>query len=322
MKKLLNRTSLLIICVWALSVSVSAVKMLIPVGQVVGLELCDNTVTVTSFDEELGTVAKQAGLQVGDRITQVNGYAVHNAEDIRYALDRSDGTVEMTVIRNRKEDTIRFAPSITSEGPKLGIYLKQGVTGVGTVTWYDPESGKFGTLGHGVNNPRGDLLKMVSGTAYKASVVSVRRGACGDPGQLMGALKDSKPLGVLYKNCAQGVFGKTESGWSGEKLPVGTVKDVKTGKATIRSTVQGDTVREYSVEILKVYPNDSASGRNILLQITDERLLNTTGGIVQGMSGSPIIQDGKLVGAVTHVLVNDPTTGYGIFIENMLDAAA
>ena len=322
MKKLLSRTSILIICVWVLSLSVSAVKMLIPVGQVVGLELCDNTVTISSFDEKFGDAAKQAGLQVGDRITQVNGYSVHTAEDIRYALDRCDGTVEMTVVRNRKESTVRFAPGVTEEGPKLGIYLKQGVTGVGTVTWYDPDSGKFGTLGHGVNNPRGELLKMVSGTAYQASVVSVRKGACGEPGQLMGALKDSKPLGILYKNCTQGVFGKTETGWSGEKLPVGTAKDVKTGKATIRSTVEGDTVREYSVEILKVYPNAAASGRNILLQITDERLLNTTGGIVQGMSGSPIIQDGKLVGAVTHVLVNDPTTGYGIFIENMLDAAA
>ncbi len=322
MKKLLSRTSILIICVWVLSLSVSAVKMLIPVGQVVGLELCDNTVTISSFDEKFGDAAKQAGLQVGDRITQVNGYSVHTAEDIRYALDRCDGTVEMTVVRNRKESTVRFAPGVTEEGPKLGIYLKQGVTGVGTVTWYDPDSGKFGTLGHGVNNPRGELLKMVSGTAYQASVVSVRKGACGEPGQLMGALKDSKPLGILYKNCTQGVFGKTETGWSGEKLPVGTVKDVKAGPAIIRSTVQGDTVREYSVEILKVYPNATASGRNILLQITDERLLNTTGGIVQGMSGSPIIQDGKLVGAVTHVLVNDPTTGYGIFIENMLDAAA
>ena len=322
MKKLLSRTSILIICVWVLSLSVSAVKMLIPVGQVVGLELCDNTVTISSFDEKLGDAAKQAGLQVGDRITQVNGYSVHTAEDIRYALDRCDGTVEMTVVRNRKESIVRFAPGVTEEGPKLGIYLKQGVTGVGTVTWYDPDSGKFGTLGHGVNNPRGELLKMVSGTAYQASVVSVRKGACGEPGQLMGALKDSKPLGILYKNCTQGVFGKTEAGWSGEKLPVGTVKDVKAGPAIIRSTVQGDTVREYSVEILKVYPNAAASGRNILLQITDERLLNTTGGIVQGMSGSPIIQDGKLVGAVTHVLVNDPTTGYGIFIENMLDAAA
>ena len=322
MKKILNRTSLFIICVWVLSVSASAVKMLIPVGQVVGLELCDNTVTISSFDEELGASAKGAGLQVGDRITEVNGHAIHTAEDIRYALDRCDGAVEMTVIRNRKSDTVRFAPSITKDGPKLGLYLKQGVTGVGTVTWYDPDTGKFGTLGHGVNNARGELLKMVSGSAYKATVVSVRKGACGEPGQLMGALKDAKPLGTLYKNCIQGVFGQTDTGWSGEPLPVGTIKDVKTGAAVIRSTVQGDVPQEYSVEILKVYPNGGASGRNILLHITDQRLLNATGGIVQGMSGSPIIQDGKLVGAVTHVLVNDPTTGYGIFIENMLDAAA
>ena len=310
------------ICVWLLTVSVSAVKMLIPVGQVVGLELCDNTVTVSSFDEELGVAAQQAGLQVGDRIKQVNGYAIHTAEDIRYALNHSDGSVEMTVVRNRKENTVRFAPKVTKDGPKLGIYLKQGVTGVGTVTWYDPDTGKFGTLGHGVNNPRGELLKLVSGSAYKASVVSVRKGTCGEPGQLMGALKDAKPLGVLYKNCAQGVFGKTETGWSGEPLPIGTAKDVKVGPAVIRSTVQGDTAQEYSVEILKVYPNAAASGRNILLHITDKELLDATGGIVQGMSGSPIIQDGKLIGAVTHVLVNDPTTGYGIFIENMLDAAA
>ena len=322
MKRFLSRASILIVCVWVLSISVSAVKMLIPVGQVVGLELQDNSVTIASFDEALGTVAQKAGLKKGDRITKINGHPVQSAEDIRYALDRCDGTVAVTVLRNRKESTVRFAPGVTEDGPKLGVYLKQGVTGVGTVTWYDPETGLFGTLGHGVNNPRGELVKMASGTAYKASVVSVRRGECGEPGQLMGALKEAKPVGILYKNCVQGVFGKTQSGWSGEKLPVGTVKDVKTGEAKIRSTVQGDTPREYSVEILKVYPNAASAGRNILLRITDERLLNTTGGIVQGMSGSPIIQDGKLVGAVTHVLVNDPTTGYGIFIENMLDAAA
>jgi stage IV sporulation protein B len=322
MKRFLSRASILIVCVWVLSISVSAVKMLIPVGQVVGLELQDNSVTIASFDEALGTVAQKAGLKKGDRITKINGHPVQSAEDIRYALDRCDGTVAVTVLRNRKESTVRFAPGVTEDGPKLGVYLKQGVTGVGTVTWYDPETGLFGTLGHGVNNPRGELVKMASGTAYKASVVSVRRGECGEPGQLMGALKEAKPVGILYKNCVQGVFGKTQSGWSGEKLPVGTVKDVKTGEAKIRSTVQGDTPREYSVEILKVYPNAASAGRNILLRITDERLLNTTGGIVQGMSGSPIIQDGKLIGAVTHVLVNDPTMGYGIFIENMLDAAA
>ena len=322
MKKFLNRTGILVICAWLLTVSVSAAQMLVPGGQVVGLELGDNTVTVAAFDENLGPAAQQAGLRVGDRILSVNGQSVHTAADVRYALDRSDGTVEMTVVRNKKSATVRLTPSITREGPKLGIYLKQGVTGVGTVTWYDPDSKKFGTLGHGVNNARGELLNMVSGTAYNATVVSVRNGACGDPGQLMGALKDAEPVGTLYKNTNRGVFGTTSSGWTGEPLPVGTAKDVQAGPATIRSTVQGDKVQEYSVEILKVYPNAGATGRNILLHITDPALLETTGGIVQGMSGSPIIQNGKLIGAVTHVLVNDPTTGYGIFIENMLNAAA
>jgi len=322
MKKLLNRTGLYIICAWLLAFSVSAAQTLIPVGQLVGLELGDNSVTVAAFDKSLGITAQKAGLKVGDRILAVNGQTIHTADDIRHALDGSVGAVEMTVMRNKKTNTIRFEPSITDSGRKLGVYLKQGVTGVGTVTWYDPDSGKFGTLGHGVNNSHGELLKMVDGTAYRATVLSVRKGVCGEPGQLMGALKESTPMGKLYKNTNQGVFGKTQSGWTGESLPVGTAKDVKTGPAVIRSTIQGDTVQEYSVEILKVYPNASASGRNILLHITDPALLQTTGGIVQGMSGSPIIQDGKLVGAVTHVLVNDPTTGYGIFIENMLDAAA
>ena len=322
MRKILNRTGVFTLCLWLMAVSANAAQMLIPVGHVVGLELADNTVTVASFDETLGGAAQEAGLKVGDRILSVNGQTINTADDVRYALDRADGAVEMTVQRNKKSDTLRIEPTVTKDGPKLGIYLKQGVTGVGTVTWYDPDSKKFGTLGHGVNNARGELLNMVSGSAYKAAVVSVRKGTCGTPGQLMGTLKEAEPIGTLYKNTNRGVFGTTQSGWTGEALPVAASADVKTGPAVIRSTVQGDKVQEYSVEILKVYPNAGASGRNMLLHITDPALLEATGGIVQGMSGSPIIQDGKLIGAVTHVLVNDPTTGYGIFIENMLDAAA
>ena len=322
MKKLMRHTGLLVMVLWLTAVSANAARMLIPVGEVVGLELADNTVTVAAFDENLGSAAQDAGLQVGDRILTVNGRAVRTATDVKYALDRSEGAVEITVMRNKKSASIRMVPSVTQDGPKLGIYLKQGVTGVGTVTWYDPDTGRFGTLGHGVNSARGELLNMVSGTAYKATVVSVRKGTCGNPGQLMGALKDAEPVGSLYKNTSRGVFGTATSGWAGKALPVGSGKDVKTGPATIRSTVEGDSVQEYSVEILKVYPNANPSGRNMLLRITDPALLETTGGIVQGMSGSPIIQDGKLIGAVTHVLVNDPTMGYGIFIENMLDAAA
>ena len=321
MKNFLNRTGLFLILICCLCVAVNA-QSLVPGGQVIGLELGDNTVTVAAFDEALGADAKQAGLKVGDQILSVNGKPVHTAADVRYALERSEGVVEVKVQRNKKSNTLRFTPAVTADGPKLGVFLKQGVTGIGTVTWYDPDTGKFGTLGHGVNNPRGELLNMVSGSAYQASVVSVRKGACGNPGQLMGTLQDAEPIGSLYKNTSRGIFGITDKGWSGDLMPLGSAKDVRTGAATIRSTVQGNSVQEYSVEILKVYPNTGATGRNILLKITDPQLLNISGGIVQGMSGSPIIQDGKLVGAVTHVLVNDPTTGYGIFIENMLDAAA
>ena len=322
MKKLLSRTPIFILFVWLLTVSASAARMLIPVGQVVALELADNTVTVAAFDEALGEAARQAGVKVGDQILTVNGRSVQSAEDVRYTLDRADGPVELTVLRNKKSAKIQITPILTEEGPKLGVYLKQGVTGVGTVTWYDPDTKKFGTLGHGVNNPKGELLRLTSGSAYNATVVSVRKGVCGKPGQLMGTLQGAEPIGTLYKNTNRGVFGTADKAFSGEPLPVAESSEVKAGPATIRSTVQGDKVQEYSVEILKIYPNAGAAGRNMLLHITDPALLEVTGGIVQGMSGSPIIQNGKLVGAVTHVLVNDPTTGYGIFVENMLDAAA
>lgn len=318
MKKHCNRAVITLLFLWLLTLSVSAAEKLVPVGQVVGLELADNTVTIAAFDGELGVETEKAGLKVGDRIVKVNGQPIHKIADVRHALERSDGTVQLQIQRNKKETKISVSPAVTPDGPKLGVYLKQGISGVGTVTWYDPDTGKFGTLGHGVNSPGGELLQMQTGSAFQATVVSVRKGLIGKPGQLMGSLQGGTPLGTLYKNTEQGVFGTTETGWEGDAIPTG---QAKVGKAVIRSTVNGDTVQEYSVEILKVYPKANASGRNILLHITDPDLLEITGGIVQGMSGSPIIQDGKLVGAVTHVLINDPTMGYGIFIDNMLSAA-
>ncbi|MBQ7916177.1 MAG: SpoIVB peptidase, partial [Firmicutes bacterium] len=197
-----------------------------------------------------------------------------------------------------------------------------GVTGVGTVTWYDPQTGRFGALGHGVNEQSGSLINMRQGRVYDAAVTAVRAGRSGTPGQLLGAVCSKDPIGQLAKNTNQGVFGTIDLAAQSQALPVAEPEQVHTGAATIRSTVAGDEVQEYSVEILKVYPSSGSSGRNMLVKVTDPDLLEVTGGIVQGMSGSPIIQDGKLIGAVTHVLVNDPTTGYGIFIENMLDAAA
>ena len=322
MKGFFRRTAALLVCMVWLSPQALAAEELIPVGEVIGIELADGSVTIAAFDETLGENAQKAGLQVGDTILTMDDKKVTCVKDVRYVLERADGTVDVSVARQGKEKRLKVTPQITDEGPKLGLYLKQGITGVGTVTWYDPQSGDFGALGHGVNTQDGKLLQMEQGTAYKASVESVKKGEAGEPGQLMGAMSDPAPIGQVLKNTGCGIFGKTQSGWEGDCVSVAAKDEVKTGSAVIRSTVSGSRVQEYSVEILKIYPNSDSSGRNMLLKVTDPALLSATGGIVQGMSGSPIIQDGKLVGAVTHVLVNDPTTGYGIFIENMLEAAA
>ena len=300
--------------------TVLAAQLLVPGGELIGLQLCDGTVTVAAFHETLGVAAKEAGLQVGDRITAVNGQPVSSAEMVQQALKKQEEKAELSVLRSGQAKKITV-PLQTSGQARLGVYLKQGITGVGTVTWYDPDTGSFGALGHPVADQNGRILEMKQGWVYDAKVLSIRTGKSGTPGQLMGSICGD-PLGNLGKNTDQGVFGQLQDVPHTQPLPVGEAEQIKTGKATIRCAVDGGSVQEYSVEILKVYPNSSQSGRNMLIKVTDERLLSLTGGIVQGMSGSPIIQDGRLIGAVTHVLVNDPTTGYGIFIENMLDAAA
>ena len=320
MKKWIPRLIVVLICFYCIPTTVFAADMLIPVGRVVGLELQNNTVTIADFEE--GSSAQAAGLEVGDRLISLDDHPIQNAQDVRKALDHSQGSIRVTVQRGTQLHTIRVEPAITADGPKLGIYLRQGVTGIGTVTYYDPTTQTFAALGHGVNEPSGQLLQLTAGSIYSARVTSVRKGKSGEPGQLIGTLCSKDPLGILKQNTVQGVFGKVSQPWKSQALPVADAEDVTCGNATILSTVQGDTPREYSVEILKVYPASRQNGRNMLIRVTDPTLLDITGGIVQGMSGSPIIQDGKLIGAVTHVLVGDPTTGYGIFIENMLDAAA
>ena len=311
----------LLILLWCIPQHVAAAEFLIPGGQVIGLELQENRVVIAAFDDALGAEAEAAGLREGDEILSMDGLTVDAAKDVLEALHHSRGIVELRILRDGEELTVRVSPTITADGPRLGVYLRQGVTGIGTVTWFDPASGRFGALGHGVNDSDGALVDMTGGYVFRARVQSVRRGKVGQPGQLVGTVTDPDPVGTLEQNTVRGVFGTCGSGWAGEGCPVGEAEDVCAGPAVIRSTVNGGIPREYSVEILKIYPGQRTDGRNMLIRITDPELLATTGGIVQGMSGSPIIQDGKLVGAVTHVLVNQPDTGYGIFIENMLQAA-
>ena len=320
MKRFIYSIAFAMILVLSMTAPVMAAQLLIPGGQLIGLELSNDILTVAAFDDVHGAAARDAGLEIGDQILAVNGRAVTCTEDVRSALAQCGGTADITILRGSKEETVRILPASTPEGPRLGVYLRQGIAGIGTVTWYDPDTHRFGTLGHGVSDGSG-LLHMKSGSACHASVQSVKKGRSGEPGQLRGNADPDAGAGTLVKNTPQGVFGINPQGWSGEPLPLAEYEDIHTGPAVIRSTVSGDTPQEYSVEIIKIYPRDRSDCRNFLIRVTDPELLSATGGIVQGMSGSPIIQDGKLVGAVTHVLVNDPTRGYGIFIENMLDAA-
>ena len=321
MRKLTIAVVIIMALTMLLPIQAYATDALVPVGQVVGLHIGDGGSVIAGFDEILGSGARKAGLQVGDRLVSIDGRTITCTDDITKVLEKADGQVEIRYIRDGKTKCTKLLPMITDDGPRLGVYLKQGISGVGTITWYDPDTGKYGALGHGVNSGEGKLVPVAEGKLYRAAVLSVVKGKAGNPGQLLGSLKDKTPIGTIEKNVEQGIFGQVTSGWQGEVLPVADNDEICTGAAKIRSNISGEEVQEYSVEILKIYPSSKGGGRNMLIKITDPRLLETTGGIVQGMSGSPIIQDGKLVGAVTHVLVNDPQTGYGIFIENMLEAA-
>ena len=321
MKRTIHRLCIAILSLYFFSTTAIAARLLIPGGQVIGLELSAGSVTVAAFDDSI-SAGRDAGLRIGDRIVSIDGKDIACAEDVRRALNVSQGSVDILVHRDGKEITIHMEPAISTGGPRMGVYLRQGITGIGTVTFYDPQTHTFGTLGHGVNDAKGNLLPMNRGSAYTADIISVQKGKAGQPGQLKGALDGAQLLGTLTGNTEQGVFGKTTTDWDGKILPCAEYGQIHAGRATIRSTVSDGDPRDYSVEILKIYSKDRSDGRNFLLKITDPALLSATGGIVQGMSGSPIIQNGKLVGAVTHVLVNDPTRGYGIFIENMLEAAS
>ncbi len=322
MKRILRSFIVICMLLTALPVEALGAQLLIPVGKVIGLQLQDETLTVAAFDEASGSCARDAGIKIGDELVKIGETPVSTLEDVRSALLAGEDTVSVTVRREETLSVLEMTPRQTEEGPRLGLYLRQGIAGIGTVTFYDPETGLFGTLGHGVSGPGGELLPMKTGAAFASEVLSVKKGKSGEPGQLKGSADRVSVLGPLLKNTPQGVFGITRTPWEGKALPAATYSEISSGPAVIRSTVKGDRVQEYSVEILKIYPEDRKDGRNFLLRVTDPELLEATGGIVQGMSGSPIIQNGKLVGAVTHVLVNDPTMGYGIFIGNMLDAAA
>jgi len=304
-------------------------KELVPMGRAAGIKLFSDGVLVVGTSQIDGRdPARDCGLKEGDIITHINSEEVDSIEEVRTLLQSIAGQ-PMSIRATRGEKQVQMtarAVQCTSDGTyKLGAWIRDSMAGIGTITYYDPQTGAFGALGHGINDVDTSLLMPLEhGSLMYAEVCDVKKGVSGQPGQLMGRFEVQRDLGSLSANTPGGIFGTlTEPGFSSlpAPLPVAAPAQVKTGKATILSNISGDHVEEYEVKILRLYSGSDNDTRDMMIQIVDPRLLEATGGIVQGMSGSPIIQDGKLVGAVTHVLVNDPTRGYGIFIENMLDAA-
>ena len=306
-------------------------RMVIPVGKAVGMKLFSRGVLVVGLSQvetEGGVVmpARACGLRTGDIITEINEESVDNIDQVSGLIQELRGAeMDLQVLREGKMVELSGeAVQCSADGSyKFGAWLRDSMAGIGTVTWYDPETKTFAALGHGISDlDTGLLMPIKSGAIMSATVTGVERGAEGSPGQLHGGFDLKHDLGTLNVNSACGVFGQVEENpWGGQPLPVAGRGEVKVGPAQILANVEGDQVETFEVEIQRIYPQTFRQGRDLMVKVTDQRLLSLTGGIVQGMSGSPIIQDGKLVGAVTHVLVNDPTRGYGIFIENMLEAA-
>ncbi len=293
-----------------------------------GVKFMTDGVTVTGLADvktERGSVcpAKDAGLRQDDIILKINNETVADAAHISSVAENGGGApIKLVYSRDGKQTSTTLTPAYCKdEGKyKTGMYVRDSGAGIGTVTYIVPQTLSFGGLGHGIcDSQSGKLVSMQRGSVVGVTISGVVKGISGTPGEVRGYFSSGK-TGTLLQNTDCGVFGafaSLPSGLASEPIAVGTRNELKAGKAYIYSTVEGTTPQKYEIEISNIQL-DSMTNKCFTVKVTDQALIQKTGGIIQGMSGSPIIQNGKLVGAVTHVLINDPTTGYGIFIENML----
>lgn len=303
-----------------LTVTKEETTYVIPGGEAFGVKLYSKGVMVIGFSE--ASAAYEAGIRAGDMLISLNGKSVTTNEEVAEIIGSSNGnSVTAKILRDGKEKNLTVYPKNGSNGYKSGMWVRDSTAGIGTVSYYMPESGIFAGLGHGItDSDTGKIFPLQAGEAVGAHISSVNKGQKGTPGELIGNFNDNS-LGSLFGNTECGIFGKLNVPKTGKLYPVAMKQEIERGEAYIRCTVDGDAIKEYSVTIEDIDYNSDTATKNMVIRITDAELLQKTGGIVRGMSGSPIIQNGKLIGAVTHVFVDDPTSGYAIFAENMLEMA-
>lgn len=305
--------------------------LLVPCGNPFGIKLLTDgviAVEVSGFETASGyrSPAADAGIKTGDIIKTVNGKKVMSNEDIEKIISESGGkSLSFNLMRDEKNLILNVEPQLCSaDGSyRAGLWVRDSSAGIGTVTFYDPETGVFAGLGHPVCDvDTGNILPLSEGEVVDVSVNGVKRGTAGVPGELMGSFSSLSAIGSLELNCGDGLYGVMSSfSCCNEAVPLGMRQEIETGEAYIYTTVSGNQPKLYKIVIEKIDLHDTKGSKNMIIRVTDKELLEKSGGIVQGMSGSPIIQNGKLVGAVTHVFVNNPTKGYAIFADTMYECS-
>ena len=312
--------------------------MIYPGGQPIGVKLNTKGVLVVALSDIEGSNGKipspaaNAGVQIGDSIIKINNVEINHAEDVTRFVNREKNS-EITLKLQRKNDSTLFevkvkpVVDVTDGKQKIGLWVRDSTAGVGTLTFYDDKTKKFAALGHPITDAdTGTILNVNNGVIVSSNIVSIKKGTRGNPGELRGLFVDeNKVKGQIINNTECGIFGNGTKNLINNKynkpLKIGLRNEIKEGKAQILTTVNGGEPELFEIEIQKLLPQNSSGSKSMVIKITDSKLLEKTGGIVQGMSGSPIIQNNKIIGAVTHVLINKPDVGYGIYIEWMLKDA-
>ena len=315
-----------------IDVSVLPKTTVIPVGNIAGVKLYTSGVLVVGMSEIEGKDNKtykpyeNSGIEEGDTIVKINNNTISSTDDLIKNVNMSNGEkVEIQYIHDEETKECSIMPVKTeNEEYKLGLWVRDSAAGVGTVTFYEPSTQKFGALGHGITDiDTGDLLNIASGEFVTANILNIKKGENGNPGKIQGTVEEQEIIGKISKNTEFGIYGKIDNMSSlnidkSKEMEVALRDEIELGKATILCSLDNQSVKEYEIEITKIYKENNYNNKSMEIKVTDEELIEKTGGIIQGMSGSPIIQNGKFVGAVTHVLVNSATEGYAIFGDLML----
>ena len=310
-----------------ISVHVLDEMEVVPVGRAIGMKLYTEGVLVVGKSEISGkTSYEEADIEEGDLITKINHEDVTCTEDLIQKVEKSKG--EKLLVTYKREDSEKettLVPIQTEDQRyKIGLWVRDAAAGIGTLSFYEPTSGTSIALGHGIMDiDTQELIQIAKGNIITTKILSIKKGKKGDPGEMKGTIDTGTDVGIVTKNTEFGVIGKiTNKSVLGlrdeDKVPVALRSEIQEGKAEILTQLEDGSNQKYEIEIKKIYRNNNENNKSFLIKITDEELLEKTGGIVQGMSGSPILQNGKLIGVVTNVLVNDPTSGYGVFADLMI----